>query len=311
MKVDNKLQFKEIFVIICIVILMILFGVNIYSTSHENIKNEEQRKEYTSICSRKQNQINNLKEKILNKNEIKNGSYNNPYLPDGFKHLEGNWNDGYVIQDENGNEFVWVPCKIYINDDVLELKRYNFDILDNILTDKCYENLENVEEFIKSVGKYEGFYIARYEAGKEKDSAVSKKGKDVYTNVSYNEAYEISKNMYKGNGIHSSLMNSLAWDTTLKWIDKTTSSKYSSKGSYTSSNANDLQKTGYDSINKIYDLSGNACEITTEKYYENCIYRGGYIYNNRENKRSPGFRDSVLSEDKSNNIGFRVILYLD
>ena len=42
-----------------------------------------------------------------------------PTIPDGFSHKEGNVDEGYVIADTSGNEFVWVPVdknqKIKIN----------------------------------------------------------------------------------------------------------------------------------------------------------------------------------------------------
>ena len=42
-----------------------------------------------------------------------------PTVPTGFKHIEGTVDDGYVIEDTNGNQFVWVPVdknqKIKVN----------------------------------------------------------------------------------------------------------------------------------------------------------------------------------------------------
>ena len=307
MKENNKQYSKEIFVILFIIILFIIFGINMYINNKANTENTLQQEKYASIVSKKQNEIDDLKEKTSKLKEKTN--YNKPYLPEGFNYLEGNWSDGYVIQDDEGNEFVWVPCRVYINDDVLELKRYNFDISENLYVNQCYEDIEVVKDFIESVGKYEGFYIARYEAGKENNKLVSKKNMEVYTNVDFDKAFELSKNMYQKDGITSSLINSLAWDTTLKWIDRTTNSKYSAKGSYTSSYSNVLQKTGYDSINRIYDLSGNANEWTTEKNNEERIYRGEFNNNASNIKRSPGFRSSIKEDSNSNVLGFRVILY--
>ena len=37
------------------------------------------------------------------------GISTNPVIPKGFKHLLGTVDEGFVIQDEEGNEFVWVP----------------------------------------------------------------------------------------------------------------------------------------------------------------------------------------------------------
>lgn len=311
MKKNNKFKYKEIFVIICILIIIITFGIKLYIDKKIEEDNSKIILEYESLTSKKQNEIINLKDELKDRITNKSGSYNKPYIPNGFSYVEGDWNNGYVIQDEIGNEFVWIPCRIYINDEVLELKRYNFNITDNLLINECFENIENVKDFIESVGKYEGFYIARFEAGKEEGKVVSKKNAEVYTNINYREALELSKNMYQKDGITSSLINSLAWDTTLKWIDNTTNSSYSIKGSYTASYNNVIQRTGYDAINRIYDLSGNAWEWTTEKSHEYQIYRGGYRASVKDSKRAPGYRDIVLENNKYSNIGFRVIIYAE
>ena len=64
--------------------------------------------------------------------------YNNPVIPDGFKKVEtdnaswnldeqGNpkgWNDGLVIEDEKGNQFVWVPCTIDGINNTVKYSRY-------------------------------------------------------------------------------------------------------------------------------------------------------------------------------------------
>lgn len=310
MKKNFKIRSKEVFVLLTILIIFIIFGIKTYTIKKYEDEKNSKNKEYSSIISKKQNEIEFVKDEIQENAKDMKGSYKNPYIPNGFHHIEGTSNDGYVIRDNAGNEFVWVPCRVYANDDVIELKRYNFDISDNLFIDKCFENIDNVKEFIQSVGKYEGFYIARYEAGKENGKIVSKKDVEVYSNVTYQEAFNLSKNMYKDNDeISSELINSLAWDTTLKWIDKTTNSKFSTKGSYTSSYNNVIQKTGYDAINRIYDLSGNVFEWTTEKSYELPVYRGGYYASNKDIKRAPGYRMITANDTKYNNIGYRVVIY--
>ena len=305
----GKIHYREICAIICILIVVIAFSIKLYADKKINDYNSKQIEEYMSLISKKQNEIDNLKEKLQGQESNINTGYDKPYIPNGFHYVEGSINDGYLIEDEKGNSFVWIPCRIYINDDVLELKRYNFDLSNNLSLKDCYEDIDNVKEFIESVAKYEGFYIARYEAGKENGEVVSKKNVEVYTNVSYTEAVELSKKMYSEDNISSSLINSLAWDTTLKWIDRITNSKYSIKGSYTSSNTRSLQKTGYDSISKIYDLSGNAWEWTTEISNDYHVYRCGYSNEEKDSKRAPGYRNITLEDSKYSNLGFRVILY--
>ena len=37
-------------------------------------------------------------------------SYMNPPIPDGFVHVSGTWDKGFVIEDvKNKNRFTWIP----------------------------------------------------------------------------------------------------------------------------------------------------------------------------------------------------------
>ncbi len=59
------------------------------------------------------------------------GTYQNPIIPQGFKAIdngkaiwkteeeqENGWNEGLVIEDATGNQFVWVPVNAEINEDI-------------------------------------------------------------------------------------------------------------------------------------------------------------------------------------------------
>lgn len=37
------------------------------------------------------------------------GNYTDPPIPEGWEYVEGDWNNGFTIQDSKGNQFVWVP----------------------------------------------------------------------------------------------------------------------------------------------------------------------------------------------------------
>ena len=66
-----------------------------------------------------------------NKNETLQEKYNykNPIIPEGFHTVETEtaswekqedgaikgWNNGLVIEDDKGNQFVWVPCTVEDN----------------------------------------------------------------------------------------------------------------------------------------------------------------------------------------------------
>lgn len=89
-------------------------------------------------------------------------NYNNPIVPQDFKkvetssaswQLENNipkgWNSGLVIEDNNENQFVWIPY-----DESYQTVLNDIDI-------SCDDNRLIVEQ----IKKYGGFYISRYEAG--------------------------------------------------------------------------------------------------------------------------------------------------
>ena len=109
--------------------------------------------------------------------------YRNPVIPKGFKTVEtelaswkldenGNpigWDKGLVIEDDIGNQFVWIPVKDTSN---LERKDGFYEKKEQNYVNSCKEADDNnstteSSELYKSIKKYKGFYIARYEAGIE------------------------------------------------------------------------------------------------------------------------------------------------
>lgn len=196
--------------------------------------------------------------------QIIDASADNPYIPDGFEHVEGTEVDtGYTIIDKYGNEFVWIPVSIGM------LYR---DTDGNV---QYEEDEEELLDLLESVKRYFGFYIAKYEASevkvKDKTTIASKANQMPLSNVSYNTAYDKANNMskiYKYKDVDTMLMSSYTWDTTLNWVNKTITnySKNVSYGNYSGI----IKLTGAtqsDIVNNICDLSGNLREWTTEKYY--------------------------------------------
>lgn len=224
--------------------------------------------------------------------------------------------DGLVVKDQKGNEFVWVPVtwiksgynRTAFSDDnwAYSQEQGNLDEETNsyIIGRKSnmdYAFVEAIsEEEKQSVEKYGGYYIGRYEAGIERNEArtaddmgnttdeiVIKKDKNVYNYISCEEAKTKSESFYnkETDGVISKLCSSYAWDTALNFIDL----KEENKGWITSGTGGNykqevggtgkLEKTGYHSINNIYDMAGNVYEWTTEDYYGNATVasnRGGY-----------------------------------
>lgn len=110
-------------------------------------------------------------------------------IPKGFKisdeEKEQTISEGLVIQDEAGNEFVWIPVKVTKNDtkeNIAEFYRSDWEEDDDnggkrgaslkdstIYTEPFVDGYEEEEtdykNMLESVYKNKGFYIGRYEAG--------------------------------------------------------------------------------------------------------------------------------------------------
>lgn len=113
-----------------------------------------------------------------------------PIIPDRFRYLDGTVETGFVIQDELGNEFVWVPIELVTKNGTLDGikadqkfgRRYYVDFYDydvDFLKPEMYYSGQYGPEYyykeltgedlsielknqIKSVKKYGGYYVGRY-----------------------------------------------------------------------------------------------------------------------------------------------------
>ena len=251
-------------------------------------------------------------------------------IPIGFTYKEGTKDTGLVIQDEKGNEFVWVPAteSTYAKDTSFpsynNIKPTGDDTLPNGITDETAD-----------VVKYGGFYIGRYEAGipegdtspsNKKGIPVSKKGAIVWTYIDYTNSKASAESMISNEYVQTGLLTGKAWDTTCHWIEDSLSSINASAsltdsryyGNYSNSLApanenSGIKRTAGFSENwktkNIYDLAGNVWEWTSEADSSDFIYRGcscsgdgsGYPVSYR-------YDDSVSYT--SGNVGFRLRLYI-
>lgn len=192
---------------------------------------------------------------------IRTVSAQNPYIPDGFEHIGGEVDNGFVIQDTYGNQFVWIPVPTGI------LTR------NTMLSADFEESNTTSSELVNSVAKNYGYYIARFEASSYdingQKAAASMPGKIPWTNITYTEAYQASLSMSTTfkypEGIKTAIVNSYAWDTALEWINKNTPN-YSTNigfGNY-SGTIYPTGQTASDVVNNICDMAGNVREWTTE-----------------------------------------------
>ncbi len=268
---------------------------------------------------------------------------NNIEIPSGFgiaKDSGRNATEGIVIEDENnGNQFVWVPVGIIktgsTEDVEIKLSRYQFDAEGNWeykavgedvenantwngreyfeKTDIDYKNAIaiNIDEFIEKTENAGGYYIARYEASDIDNNEIpeSKYDQTVWNNVTQAKASEASINMYNNANYTSDLINSLAWDTALTFIQTFGQSNYSQQ--------NRLEGTALatgkaeDEQLKINDMASNFREWSTEistAAGTPCVSRGGN-YNGMT--YTACYRHGIAIDKIETYVSFRAIMYLN
>ena len=265
------------------------------------------------------------------------------YMPEGFKIAKGSASTvqgGVVIEDKDGNQFVWVPVAT-----IADYKR-TWYTGDGTLS-KYSEALPEDEK--TSVEKYKGFYIGRYEAG-DKDSTEAstpalrtsssstsnkisiKANQAPYNYVTRTQAVSLAEGFATKQGYKAKtkLVSSYAWDTTISFLQKVNSDYGSSseEGNYKNITFSYTDITGASKtkarssyvlvptgqttpVCNIYDMGGNVFEWTTESCsYTNTPYalRGGFYYNffaiNPAGSRN-GSSDSAIDS-----IGFRLTLFM-
>lgn len=319
-KIKEKKYFKIIYIVtIALLVLGILFFI--YNSIQKlifNINTYKWAKNNDVINEYNDNQI--TKEYAFYKDAIdknyENQNPKNPYIPEGFSYVEGEWNTGFVIQDEQENQYVWVPCtnKTERINEVEILERKNFSVDPFISKDICIN--EGAENFISSSLENGGFYISRFEIGIEDDKYVSKNGKTILSNITKKEAIDVVNKMKINENLNYELINGYAYDTTLSWI-KNTNNNIKVNKFY----INENPLTGRESYNNIYDFTDNVLEMTSETTYGNIIIRGFLFEENAENEMLDelGYesdsigRVSIREEDNyytiDNIMGLRTILY--
>jgi len=300
---------------------------------------------------------------VTNINKEKISEYNNPIVPNGFKKVEtetASWeleggvpkgfNNGLVIEDTFGNQFVWVPVDI---NNINYAKGYieNFKVYDkNSMNENDREDLQ--------VLKYGGFYLARYEAGVSNEMQntlnnisedtndiqgvpVSRKGSRPWNLISLKNAKLNSKSMYITSQLESDLVTEKQWITIMQWISDAgyvVSGDSSEWGNYSNVNfkfnglysidygknyqyGENKSKETYNMIlssgatdrnmaKNIYDLAGNLLEYTDEYTEYN---GGGYLCAGGHFDNTGGYCAdslSLINTKPLDKVGFRVVLYM-
>ena len=232
-------------------------------------------------------------------------------IPEGFKYLEGTWSSGYVIQDSNKNEFVWIPCTNLEIDGVPKLAKNDYASDPYVKSTICYD-LE-YEAFLNSALKYGGFYVSRYEIGKENDIPVSKNNTLVWNKITPQDSIEVTKTMYpNAKGFKCELINGYAYDTMLAWVFDTVGKdkiKYDYLEIDNSKEKYDIY-TGRNMYNNIYDIFDDIQEITQEFTDNTPISRGTTKkIDEEEMKQKYETRLYTINNVSWNDLTFRTMIY--
>ena len=262
------------------------------------------------------------------------------WIPEGFKIADDSASTvqgGVVIEDKDGNQFVWVPVTT-----LADYKR-TWYTGDGSFS-KYSEALPEDEK--TSVETYKGFYIGRYEAG-DKESTVAKtlrSSNDVtktvtikanqapYNYVKRTQAVSLAEGFATKQGYKAKtkLVSSYAWDTTIAFLQKVNSDygNSSEEGNYNDTtfsytditgasktkakNSNVLVPTGQTTpVCNIYDMGGNVGEWPTESCSD-----PGYPYAGRGGIYFYGFANHpagdrlYYSVNAYDCIGFRLTLFM-
>ena len=182
------------------------------------------------------------------------------------------------------------------------------------------ENSENNETAERTaVLKYNGFYIGRYEAGKENETTVvSKQNAIVWTKITQAESKDKSKTMYaESSSVKSALCSGIQWDMVMHFVDKKmdgTGTKIFDVRVYDSTRHNqsgvtETGKNNNDRVQNIYDLEGNCYEWVAEENNTSYpfVYRGGSCYDGSDIRAS--LRSSI-SDNAGSVDTFRSALYI-
>lgn len=266
-------------------------------------------------------------------------------------------NKGLVISDSRGNEYVWISCTVDSSSNKLQYKRTEWGVekdgTDNSRAIKDELTLKDIdvtysktdtdnginEEISKeivaqinaekeSIKKYGGYYIGRYEVGKDNKTAVIKAEQEPYVNIKWSKAYELAKGIGGGEGATTYLCSSYSWDTAINFIQNTTGKNYATSiigfnGNWKSQEVKDSSGKVIKPVNtaqrlntglttalcNIYDMGGNVEEFTTELNpgtSETVVLRGGSGYYNYP----AGYRWDDYSGRALSSSGFRATLFL-
>ena len=268
-------------------------------------------------------------------------------------------NKAVVGTDLLGNQYVWIPCTTDSTSSKLQYARTewgveadgddnsraikdeltltdasvtysNADTANGINADVSKEIVAQIKAEKASVAQYGGYYIGRYEVGKNSDTAVVKYNQTPYASITWSTAYGLAKKIITNSEVNSYLCSSYAWDTAVNFIQNNSTAKnYATsiegfngnwnpqavkdpsgnviKPAGTSQQLNTGLTTQFCNI---FDMGGNEAEFTTELNpgtSETVVLRGGGYY---DDDFPAGYRWDICSGTAGILYGFRATLFL-
>ena len=268
-------------------------------------------------------------------------------------------NQKVVGTDLLGNQYVWIPCTTDSSSSDLQYARTEWgvevdgddnsraikdeltltdasvtysdaDTANGINADVSKEIVAQIKAEKASVAQYGGYYIGRYEVGRNSDTAVVKYNQTPYASITWSTAYGLAKKIITNSEVNSYLCSSYAWDTAVNFIQNNSTAKnYATsiegfngnwnpqavkdpsgnviKPAGTSQQLNTGLTTQFCNI---FDMGGNEAEFTTELNpgtSETVVLRGG---NYNGDYRPAGYRWDNLSGPARIDYGFRATLFL-
>ena len=341
--------------VITIIVLLILAGVSVAMLTGTNgiLTQASNSKQATEASTEKEKrQLSQVEASThLENYDYTDAEGNTAKIPAGFavSNVEGEnlVNKGLVIIGITGNEYVWIPC----TEETYKREESNWKISDEALKDELTlaavepseeekdngittmvlnEIVEQIKSEKNSIKNNGGYYIGRYETGKENGKAVVKQNQKPYASIIWSKVYDCAKEIETGVGATSYLCSSYAWDTAVKFIQTYSGfNDYAISRDRCNENWEDVEvkdkngnivkkvhevswlKTGITTaVANIYDMGGNVAEFTTEikpNTERPIVLRGG----NYHNVWSPaGYRWDALVDGAYKSFGFRTTLFL-
>ncbi len=258
-----------------------------------------------------------------------NDNYITPPIPEGYKYVCGQWNNGFVIErGSDKSQFVWIPVESLEANGTIDGEHFSEkfgrrNYMDDVFSDDEFNEVLSDEllEQLESVKKYGGFYISRYNISKSfSREPRSVEGYIPWVNVNFDDAKKIASDIEDNDEVKSHLIFGAEYDSVLEWfietkartLDEIAKDSTGWGNYYTVDSPRKVFKTGSKKkwcTNNICDFAGNLDEWTQEQYKSSYhVVRGGN-YSDMECALPVAFRDYGNNpDDNYDETGFRVAL---